>query len=110
MDRNQSIQAIINEMVHRIEEVMHPNKIILFGSYARDTAGPGSDVDLLVVMPIEGSKRKKTIEIYHLLTGVGMPKDIIVATPEEVERYRDVVGTIYCSALREGKVIYERKS
>jgi uncharacterized protein len=39
-----------------------------------------------------------------------MPKDIIVVTPEEVEQYKDVVGTLIYPALREGKVIYERRA
>ena len=46
-------QETISEMVRRIVERFHPEKIILFGSYARGTAGPDSDVDLLVVLPIE---------------------------------------------------------
>jgi len=37
-----------------------------------------------------------------------LPKDIIVVTPDEVERYRDVVGGIIYPALREGRVLYER--
>jgi uncharacterized protein len=47
----------ISEMVRRIVEGFHPDKIILFGSYARGAAGPDSDADLLVVMPVKGSKR-----------------------------------------------------
>lgn len=110
MNQDQSVQAVINEMVRRIRESIHPDKIILFGSHARGMAGRESDVDLLVIMPIEGSKRKKTVQIYHLLAGMGIPKDVIVATPQEVNKYRDVVGTIYRSALQEGKIVYERKS
>jgi len=98
----------ISEMVRRIVEGFHPDKIILFGSYARGAAGPDSDADLLVVMPVKGSKREKAIEIDVELAGIGLPKDVIVVTAEEVEKYRDVVGTLICPALREGKVLYER--
>src|SRR5450631_1819366 len=98
----------ISEMVRRIVDGFHPDKIILFGSCARGAAGPDSDADLLVVMPVNGSKRKKAIEIDVKLAGVGLPKDVIVVTPEEVEKYRDVVGTLIYPALREGKVLYER--
>jgi predicted nucleotidyltransferase len=103
-----SEQEKIQEMVRRIVKGFHPDKIILFGSYARGTAGPDSDVDLLVVMPVSGSKRKQAIEIDIAIAGLGLPKDVIVVTPEEVEDYRDQVGTIIYPALHEGKVLYER--
>lgn len=100
----------IEEMVRRIVEGFDPEKIILFGSHARGDAGPDSDADLLVVMRVSGSKRKKAIEIDMALAGMGLPKDVIVVTPEEVERYRNVVGAIIYPALREGEVLYERAS
>jgi uncharacterized protein len=42
------------------------------------------------------------------LYDIPVPKDIILVTPEEVERQRDVIGTIIRPALREGKVLYVR--
>ena len=104
----QGIRQRIEEMVRRIVDQFHPERIILFGSHARGTAGPDSDVDLLVVMRVSGSKRKLATEIDLALAGTGLPKDIIVVTPDEVERYRNVVGTIIYPALREGRVLYER--
>lgn len=56
------VQDSIREMVRRIAAQFHPDKIILFGSPARGQAGPDSDVDLLIVMPVEGSKRRKATE------------------------------------------------
>ena len=94
-------------MVRRIVDRMHPRRIILFGSYARGSADADSDVDLLVVLPRNGSKRKKTVEIYRLLAGMGVPKDVIVVTPEEIEKYRNIPGTIIQPAMREGKVVYD---
>ncbi len=101
-------QEIIQEMVRRIVEKFDPDQIILFGSYARGTAGPDSDVDLLVVMPVSGSIQEKRLEIRIALSGMGIAKDIAVFTPEQVEKYRDIVGTIIYPAFREGKVLYER--
>jgi predicted nucleotidyltransferase len=103
-----SSSKIIQEMVRRIVERLEPLRIVLFGSHARGTAGPDSDVDLLVVVPGNGSKRKQAVEIYRLLAGMGLPKDVIVVRPEEVQRYQNVSGTIICVALQEGKVLYER--
>jgi len=51
----------IQKMVERIVAQFRPEKVILFGSQARGDAGPDSDVDLLVVMPVQGSKRAKRV-------------------------------------------------
>lgn len=102
------VQKKIEEMVRRIVERFHPQRIILFGSYARGQAEPDSDVDLLVVMPVSGSKRRMAVEIDLALAGMGLPKDIIIVTPEEMARSRDIIGTIVYPAVREGKVMYDR--
>ncbi|MBM4249708.1 MAG: nucleotidyltransferase domain-containing protein [Euryarchaeota archaeon] len=94
-------------MVRRIVTGFSPRKIILFGSRARGRPAPDSDVDLLVVMEVRGSRRAKAAEIDVALAGVRCPKDILVVTPEDFERYRDVVGTVLYPAVREGRVLYE---
>ena len=60
-------------------------------------------------MPVSGSKREKRIEIGVALHDIRIPKDIIVATPDEVERRKNLVGTIIRPALEEGKVLYARE-
>lgn len=102
------VQETIQTIVRRIVQRFDPDKIILFGSHARGTGGPDSDVDLLVVMRVEGSKREKATEIDVALMGVNLPVDVIVMRPEELERNRDQIGTLIYPALREGKVLYER--
>ena len=77
-------------------------------AHARGTAGPDSDVDLLVVMPVVGPKRDKQIEMRVALHDIAVPKDIILATPDQVARQRNVVGTLIRPALREGQVLYVR--
>ena len=101
-------RKMIKEMVNRIVERFDPEKIILFGSHARGEADPESDVDLLVVMPITGSKRKKMVEIGVALHEIPLAKDIIVTTPEDFEWRKEIVGTIERPAAREGKVLYAR--
>lgn len=90
-------------MVRRIVARFDPEQVILFGSYAKGTAGPDSDADLLVVMDVQGSKRPKVVQIYRELAGVGLAKDLILVTPEEMERRRDEPGSLVHSALEEGK-------
>ena len=100
--------AMIEEMVRIIVERFHPERVVLFGSHARGAAGPSSDVDLLVVAHVAGSKRRFAADIDEALAPLRTPKDIVVATPEEVERSRDTPGSICGSAMREGKIMYER--
>ena len=96
------------EMVRRLLARWNPDKIILFGSYARGTAGPNSDADLLIVMPIDGPRRPIVAEMYREIGYVGLPKDLILVTPEGLERQRDDPGTVIYPALREGIVLYDR--
>ncbi len=109
LTRNAStVQATIAEMVRHIVERFHPERIILFGSHARGTTGQHSDVDLLIVMQPQGSKRRRAVEIHGLLAGMGVPKDVIVVTPEEFEAYRDAPGTVIRTAWQEGKILHDR--
>lgn len=104
-----STQDKIQEMVRRLVERFQPEKIILFGSHARGTPHRDSDVDLLVIANIPGSKRDARVKMRLALSGIGVAKDIVLATPDEIRRYGDAIGTILRPALREGKVLYERK-
>ena len=102
------METAIREMTRRIIEQFNPIKIVLFGSHARGTAVPDSDIDLLVIKKIEGSKRKERIAIGIALHDINVPKDIIVASPEDVARIGNTVGTILYPALKEGKILYEK--
>ena len=108
MDK-QKLDRTLDRMVKRLVSRFNPDQIILFGSHARGTARPESDIDLLVVLPLRGSKRAKQVEMRVALHDIRAPKDIIVVTPEEVARQRHIVGTIIKPALQEGKVIYARQ-
>jgi uncharacterized protein len=109
MQKNQrNLQAEIRRMARRIVQRFKPEKVILFGSHARGDAGPDSDVDLLVVMEVNGSKREKRLEIRAALRDWPIPLDVIVTRPEDFLWRKDVVGTIEWPAAREGKVLYAR--
>ena len=106
------VKRAIRSMVRTIVERFEPDRIILFGSHARGTAGPDSDVDLLVVMPVQGSKRDQVVKIRSALIGTEIdrfPMDLIVTTPEDFAWRKDVTGTIEYPAVHEGKVLYARK-
>jgi len=98
----------IRTMVNRIVKQFDPDRIILFGSHARGEGGVDSDVDLLIVMPVKGSRRDIAVEIGVVLDDIPVPKDVLVTTPEDFAWRKDVVGTIEYPAVREGKVLYAR--
>jgi len=100
--------ADIRKMVHRIVSRFQPERIILLGSRARGKGGMDGDVDLLVIMPLDGSKREKQFAIRKVLHDFKTPKDIIVSTPDEFEWRRKIPGTLERPAALEGKVLYAR--
>ena len=99
-------QETLNDIIRRVAEVAEPERVILFGSAARGEMNRHSDVDLLVVK--DGTDlRRLTARIYRRLYGVGAAVDIVMVTPQDIERYRDSHALIIKPALREGTVIYE---
>ena len=106
--RRTPTSALIDRLVKRIVKKFDPEQVILFGSQAREDAEPDSDVDLLVVMDVKGSKLEKCVEIRIALHDILVPLDVIVTRPEDFAWRKDVVGTIEWPASREGKVLYAR--
>ena len=107
-DGRQNGPASQTGMVHRIVTRFDPERIILFGSQATGTAGKDSDVDLLIVMPFEGLRLQKQLELRILLHDVPVPKDVVVTALDEFAWRKDVVGTIEWPAAREGNILYAR--
>jgi predicted nucleotidyltransferase len=102
-------QTEIRKMAKRIVERFDPERVILFGSHARGTATPDSDVDFLVVMRVAGSKREAQIQVRSALHEFQTPVDVIVTRPEDFDWRQRVVGTIEYPAVREGKILYARE-
>lgn len=98
--------AAVSELVRRIVAVAHPDRIILFGSAARGTVGPDSDLDVLVVKAGVPHRRQLAQEIHRALFGIGVPVDVIVMTPEDVDALCDAVGSFVSAALREGRELH----
>lgn len=100
----------MKDIINRVVAAARPDSIILFGSAARGDMGPNSDVDLLVIKSGKFQRKRVTTAIYEHLSGADEAVDVIVVTPEEVERYRDTHCLVICPALKEGKVVYGAKT
>jgi predicted nucleotidyltransferase len=98
--------AVLDEVIRRIVEVAQPDRVILFGSAARGETGPDSDLDLLVIKSGVVDRGRLSEEIHLRFFGLPVAVDVLVVTPEDVEWYRDKVGSVIGPALREGREVY----
>ncbi|HSW09756.1 MAG TPA: nucleotidyltransferase domain-containing protein [Bacillota bacterium] len=103
-------EELIDEMARAVVEEVAPQAIILFGSHAAGTARPGSDMDLLVIESTpfgpHRDRRREMTRLWLALARFAVPKDILVYSREEVERWRHARNHIIARALREGRLIY----
>lgn len=99
-----TLQAIVTT----IAEAVHPQKVILFGSWARGDQGPQSDIDLMVIQETPLPRHQRYAQIRRLFWGLGLAMDILVYTPEEFDLYRSVPGSLTHTVTTEGRVMYER--
>lgn len=102
-------QKAIDQVVQQIVEKFKPQKIILFGSYARGNPRPESDVDLLVVMDTSLKEVKQSIEIHHQLN-IMFGLDLLVYTPKHLQERFAMGDWFVRDILKKGKVLYEAEN
>ena len=106
-------ERLLGEMVQAIVSEVDPEQVILFGSRARGDERESSDIDLIVVeaepFGPERSRHKELVRLYHALAGFRVPADVLVYSHEEIDYWRDSLNHVLARALREGKVLYERR-
>src|SRR5579875_1603927 len=101
-------QQRIQEYADRVAEAFHPDKIILFGSYAYGQPNEDSDVDLLVVMPGDKIDRKKMIEIRQTLP-TSFPMDLLIYDPAYLHQRSQIEDWFVREVLEKGRVLYENR-
>ena len=102
MKTDKNLQRVISI----IAKNYHPEKIILFGSYARGENNYDSDIDLLIIKESKLPRHKRALEIRKYLRGLKIPLDIIVYTKAEIEKWKNVKSTFVNNVIQEGKVVY----
>lgn len=99
-------QERIQEVVDSIAEQFHPDKIILFGSYAYGTPSEDSDVDLLVVLEQSEHNLKKALEISRAVQ-IRFPCDLLVYDPQYLQKRYGMVDWFVRDIVDKGQVLYE---
>lgn len=100
-----AVNQNIRDLADKIAAEFRPQRIVLFGSHARGNAGTESDVDLLVIMPIKGSRHLAAARIRARLTG-RTPIDVVVRSPADVERSASGGDPLVLDAMQHGVVLY----
>ena len=100
-------QHVLEEAIRRLVTSFDPARVILSGSQARGTGDDRSDVGLLMICPLQDDRAAIALAMDRALRGLGLPRDIVVLTPEEFEMDRHIPGTVARPAWVEGKVLYD---
>ena len=96
----------ISDLAEQIALEFHPERIILFGSSALGAETTDSDVDLLVIMPIQGSALRKAAEIMNRISP-RIPVDLIVRDPKDMQRRLESNDFFLREIMEKGRVLYE---
>ena len=97
----------IDEAIRTLAKAAAPERILLFGSYARGDATDDSDLDFLVIESCVEDRAKEMVRLRRALRPLRVPADVLVYSAEDVERWGDQPGSALYWALREGRVVYE---
>ena len=100
-------QTTIAEVTKLLRQAASPEKIILFGSYARNCADTGSDLDLLIVEPSVSDVAAETVRLLRVLSPLRVPADVVVVSQHDFANWSDTPGHILFEATKEGVVLYE---
>ena len=104
---------LIGQMVQAIVDEVDPEQVILFGSRGRGDERQDSDVDLVVVeaenFGPNRSRHKEMVRLYHAVAGFPVAADVLVYSHDDVDYWRDSINHVLARALREGRVLYERR-
>ncbi len=109
MSRDKLYGKEIELLVSKIADKYNPEKVYLFGSYAWGKPTSDSDIDLFVVKNTVKSQRKRRRELRGLLFGSGVPFDLFIYTPDEINERLKIGDFFVKDIVSRGKILYEKK-
>jgi predicted nucleotidyltransferase len=98
---------LLLQMTERLVAELHPEAVFLFGSRAWGTPRDDSDVDLLIILDGDAERLAAyELRARRCLRGLGVAKDILVRTRDQIERYRHVPASLEAQILSHGRLLY----
>jgi predicted nucleotidyltransferase len=101
-------EEILAEIVRRIVAALHPERVILFGSYAYGTPSDHSDVDLLVILETEDRPPDRYLAVSRLIRPRPFPLDIVIKTQDEITQALAKGDSFIRELVTQGRVLYAR--
>src|SRR5437899_2114703 len=99
--------GLLEAAVERLKAEFQPEEIYLFGSHAWGTPTDDSDVDLMVIVPSSNERDIKRMQrAHHCLGGLRFPKDVLVPTRGQVNRYKHLRASLFHQVLNQGRKLY----
>ncbi|MDP2621003.1 MAG: nucleotidyltransferase domain-containing protein [Hyphomicrobiales bacterium] len=102
-------QNEIDTLIQRIVARIQPQKVMIFGSYAKETATIKSDLDVFVIKETTLPMASRADDLKPMLTQTLIPVDIHIYTPEEVEEYGKEPFSFVNSVIKSGKTVFRNK-
>jgi predicted nucleotidyltransferase len=100
-------QSIADAARRAAHAASSPARVMLFGSYARGDADPGSDLDLLVIEQTVHDKTAEYLKLHRAIGAMGVGVDVVVMSQDEFTRRSQVPGTVPYWAAKEGQIIHD---
>jgi uncharacterized protein len=108
MRRQAEIPPFLRRPLERLVRAFAPTQVVLYGSYAKGAAEPGSDIDLLVVTELDDDRTIPLRRARQLVASSFPPVDVVLCTPEEVQGAGTAASPFLASVLESGVVLYKR--
>ena len=100
-------ETLIESATQTLVSEFHPEQIWLFGSHAWGTPTSDSDLDLMVVVRDSDEPAiRRSQRALRCLQGLPMPKDVIVPTRAQVDRYKHLRASLFHQILTRGRKLY----
>lgn len=101
------MQKNIKKISNKLARKYKPEKIFLFGSWAWGKPTKDSDIDLLIIKKTREEFLKRQLRVRKIINGE-FPVDLIVKTPEEMQKRIELGDFFYEDIVKKGKLIYEK--
>ena len=103
---SEQLQKKLEEAVRLLVQACHPERIILFGSFARGTQDEGSDIDIMIIEKSVANKADEIVRLCRVVSPLRLPVDILVVDSETFRVWSQTPGTVHHEASTDGKILY----